>query len=417
MTSTVRNILATPIRVRVRLNPWIGWVVLVMIIGGLISLPAYFLADPDSDINVPVLVPFLVPAWGITILFLVVQGRRSLRARRGRKILRIVEQAVRLNLPLATAVLESADSEILFVRRRLYSLHDRLSQGEPIGLAILHSVPEIPAATIEAISAADRVGRLPQVLRRIVRPVRANDHSPGELNSAYRLYAVLVLFIVVTSVVGIMMFYVLPRMTSILHNFRVKVPWTTATVIAVSESWVPAILAAVWALLFFLPRHTAIRDQLIWRIPLIGVGARTGAMAEFCGFTADALEAGQPLEEALTEAARAQSNAVLKRRIRAWAAALAAGRPLPESARDAGLPPLVCGMLSTVRGGDDLFQVMSFLARHYESRFTRTREVLEAAYIPLTVCLIGSVVMFIALALFQPMVALIAAASPNVGGF
>jgi type II secretory pathway component PulF len=60
---------------------------------------------------------------------------------------------------------------------------------------------------------------------------------------------------------------------------------------------------------------------------------------------------------------------------------------------------------------------MSFLARHYEYRFSRMRELLRSAVIPAMVCVMGTAVLFIVLAVFQPLIALINAQSYGSGGF
>jgi len=96
------------------------------------------------------------------------------------------------------------------------------------------------------------------------------------------------------------------------------------------------------------------------------------------------------------------------------------GQSLSDAARSAGMPALLTGMLATVHGSDDLANVMAFLGRHYEYRFSRLSEVLRAAAIPCFVFTVGAMVLLVELSVFQPMIAMNSVLSaPHIhgGGF
>ena len=60
-------------------------------------------------------------------------------------------------------------------------------------------------------------------------------------------------------------------------------------------------------------------------------------------------------------------------------------------------------MLATTRDSDGLVQVLGFLWRYYEYRFVRARAILQSAYVPVIVFLMGALVAIVGLSLFQPM--------------
>jgi type II secretory pathway component PulF len=103
--------------------------------------------------------------------------------------------------------------------------------------------------------------------------------------------------------------------------------------------------------------------------------------------------------------------------VKKWSTAIASGQSLSEAARTAAMPRLIVAMLKTVTGNEDLIQVMSFLSRYYESRFSRAYELFRAACVPATVFVMGAAALFLALSIFQPMVALINASCNWPRGF
>jgi type II secretory pathway component PulF len=80
------------------------------------------------------------------------------------------------------------------------------------------------------------------------------------------------------------------------------------------------------------------------------------------------------------------------------------------------MPELFAAMLATVRGDDSLRQVLAFLWRHYEYRFSRTRAVLQAAYVPAIVLSFGALVALVGTALIQPIAMLNLHIATHVSG-
>jgi type II secretory pathway component PulF len=362
-----------------------------------------------------------LPIWILAPYLLVLDYIRSARRKRAAIVLAHVEEGVRLNLPLAPLLLAAADSESYKVRNRLLRLHDRLDQGEELGHALYYAVPEIPAPTARAVHAAGKIGRLPQMMRRLVRHAIPRQRIVPQIDRFYRNYAVFISIFLLSLVCGMIGLIVMPKFVSIFHDFHATLPWTTKLLVDFCNSYIPFFLVGIILLIAIFPWRGTPRDIVIYYTPVLGGMVRDQGMADLCAFLVDALEAGQPMNESLFEAAEAQSNAVLRRRVRKWAAAATAGQPIQDAARRANMPPIVSGMLNTVHGNDDMVQVMAFLSRHFEFRFSRWREIMRAAGIPLFVGAAGSIVFMVELSVFQPIINLInVVAEPihrHIGGF
>jgi type II secretory pathway component PulF len=328
--SKIRNILAREI------NPWVGqllWTCAFL----LLVVDCWMASDDFRNALGDILQAFVIAA--VLILLVLCLSRvaqfasRPRASRRAAMILEHVEQALCLNLPLAPIILASAQSEYGVVRSRLLALHECLEKGEPLATALANAVPELRGRKLRAIIAAEQIGRLPQALRRMTGQTISGERQRGDLGGIYRLYAIFLLFLFASGVGGLITIAVIPKFESILHSFGLRMPWITMAFIAISQSYIPLILVGVGLFLFLLPHQSALRDYLVWPIPVIGPTERDHGLADMCGFVADALDAGQPMETALTQAALAQPNAVLRKRITTWSNAIVAGQSLPQGAR------------------------------------------------------------------------------------
>jgi type IV pilus assembly protein PilC len=140
------------------------------------------------------------------------------------------------------------------------------------------------------------------------------------------------------------------------------------------------------------------------RLPWIGTTRLHQALAEVLDFTAEAVESGRPIGHSLAEAFEISDNSFLRRKMNRWALELSRGQSLADSARISGMPALVCGMIATGMQTSDLAPVFRFLGRYYATRFSRTITMLEAAILPLLAIGMGSLVGWMALSVFLPII-------------
>lgn len=359
----------------------------------------------------------------LTLLILIAIAMMARNARRARAMIAVnyVEQAVRLNLPIPAMLTAARDAERGALRRRLTRLRDRLEQGLPVGVALRRSIPGVPARVLGLVSAAERVGQLPRTLARLVaqdEPVI--DRSPMQ-SILLRWYPILMLMCV-SPLFGFLAIYVMPKLKNLFSDFHLKLPQPTAWLF---EFWdvmqVPITAFAALAFVALSGRMLAeampqrrthlslfrgLTDRVAWLLPPWRSLVRHRGLADACHVLADAVEAGQPIDRAIAEAAEACTNLVLQKRVSQWSAGVTSGLPLADAARDAGLPRLVVGLLRTARG-DDIGGVFDFLARYYESRFSTALAVLQGAAVPIMVVVLAAFVTTVALGLFLPLTELI----------
>ena len=360
-------------------------------------------------INVPVFFFILSPLFFCIIVGLIFYATGTASRRRGIVVLSYLEQAVRLNLPLPAMLSAAAASELPGTAGILRHLRNDLESGTSMASALRQSAPVVGRRITGLIESAERLGQLPQTLHRITqeaRQRRLNDPIDKSFLTTYPP----VLAAVILSITGMLMVFVMPKYKSIFADFHTELPGVTKLLLFISDwfsqqyGWLISLLVVVGAI-FFLSR---------W-LSRPNVFTRSRDWADVCRVLADSLEAGLPLDAALREAAELSIAPSVRRRLRQWAAQAEQGQNPSEAARSAGLPPLIIGMTTTGLAATNMADVFHFLGRYYAGKFSRLAILLQGAAVPATAIFFGTIVAFVALSLFTPMIALINSVSHYQG--
>lgn len=358
------------------------------------------------------------------VILLLITSYSAQRIRRWRAvvILSYLEQAVRANYPISQWLLAAAQSEKGAVRRRLLRLIDALRMGVDLADAVELTVLEATRRQVAVIRSAERAGRLRDGLSRLVRDERRlppDDITTCSMVVAYPMVVTLLL----VGAVGLLMIFVIPKYQQMLLDFGVAMPWASRMVIEVARTvglpiWVIAVVMFVLVIgrafeaMFFvipqtLPPWWRITDRLSWFLPIWRAPSRWRQLADLCDATAAGLQSGLPFERALADASSTATNSVLRRRVKHWGELLESGQNIHHAARAAAMPALMVGMLATANQAAQAADVLRFLARYYETRFSRIRSMIHGAVIPVMVLVAGALVLLVMAGLFMPMVDLI----------
>jgi type IV pilus assembly protein PilC len=287
--------------------------------------------------------------------------------------------------------------------------------------AVAAGLPGISPRTLGLIGSAERSGRLPFALNRVARDAAYRfDGRPGA--ELYLRWYPATLALVTSVIVTAVCVFVMPKFFAIFDDFGLELPRVT---VLMAEVWeviaIPLAIVVGLTTLMYVGRMLAtilaprlvprgpVRwaiDQLKWRTPVLAGVTRWRALADVCHVMADALEAGHPLDYAVTEASRSGTNVVLAERLSEWADHTRAGQPPVEGAKRANMPAMLVGLLRTSAGAD-LADVLRFLARYYDGRFARSSVMLNAALVPVLSLVAGLIVGLIVLSLFLPLVQMI----------
>jgi type II secretory pathway component PulF len=144
-------------------------------------------------------------------------------------------------------------------------------------------------------------------------------------------------------------------------------------------------------------------DWIIWHLPVIGPMHRNRDHSDAMATMAASLQRGESIEQAIDNASRLHVNQVLRQRLLNCTAALGRGEPLKTAMADSPLSPLIVGLCASGTRANDLHSTLLFLARHYRSQFSRSREVLHAFAAPIVAGSGGLLVLAMWAWLYEPM--------------
>lgn len=363
------------------------------------------------------LMPLLLIVVMMIIFFAV--SAAGARKRRAWMILGSLEQAFRMNLPLPRLVASMAESEPGPLGRDLRRVYEALQTGAPFAVA-LGVLPSVPERILRLVISAERIGRLPQVLGRLIEQRNAAIASRAGRLPFYRVYPLL-LAAVYIGITSMLFIFVIPKFQAIFKDFNLRLPDATLLLLRVAHDYgvllmllgllsfftfVSAALGSWWpgATMGAVERFSSL---LFDYVPFISRMRMQGSLAEMLNYCADAMEAGYPIDVSLREASEIATNSRLRLQLRNWTTRLDAGESPAQAARSARMPALLAGMINSSSHSGDLPDVFRFLARYYAYRHAATASLLEASILPVLALSMGVLVAWLMIALLLPMVALI----------
>lgn len=366
--------------------------------------------------------PAIMPAF-IALLLIIVSlpyAGRAIRGRRSAGILGYLEQAMRLNLPLPQMLYAAQKSETGRIAARLDDLRTTLQAGTPLSQALAR-IPEVSDRTRGLLAAAERTGRLPAMLRRLLDEEEKQHQSDDLSNRIFASVYMSVYPIFALALISLLLIFVMPKFEQIFRDFKVSLPETTQWLIWLGRSEVTALAMAIvcavcvmwigaklWELI--VPRSIIgpwnWSQWLMWWMPVAGRAIEDRGLGDVFHVLAESTRAGYPLPAALAEITELRLNAAQGVQMRRWLKGVESGLPMSEAARRAGLPPLAVGLLSSAQQSGEAAEVFAFLSSYYTGRFSRMAVLLQSAFIPVMTLIFAAIVLFVMMSLFMPLITL-----------
>ena len=240
----------------------------------------------------------------------------------------------------------------------------------------------------------------------------------------YPVLVLVVAFIIVTGLVTL----IVPKFIDIFKDFKVEMPIMTQILITVShfmtsKQGILILCVGVPALLFAFRKFIKTKfgkrlyDKYKMKVPIFGKLSKNIAVARFCRTLATLLTSGVPILQALETVAHAIDNETFTDVIMNARARIREGDPIGEPLEKSGMfPPMVIQMVSIGEETGALDQMLGKVADFYETEVEMQLQSLAAALEPLMIVVLGVVVGFIVIALFMPLIAIVASLSGGGDG-
>jgi len=213
-------------------------------------------------------------------------------------------------------------------------------------------------------------------------------------------------------ILGILFTYVIPKITKVLEDARVALPWTTRALIAFStfvhDWWWAAALAVALGLVGVArwrrtPEGRARWDVWVLSLPLFGGLIRQIAIARFSRTLATLLKSGVPLLSSLDIVKNIVGNTRLARVIEESRDAIREGESIAAPLRRSGeLPPLVYHMVAIGERSGQLEEMLGNVADAYDSQVDTKVAALTSLLEPAMIVFMGLAVAFIVFSVLMP---------------
>jgi general secretion pathway protein F len=325
-----------------------------------------------------------------------------------------IADLTRAGLPLAQGLFAlGAELPRGRLRRSMNELAKTLESGVPLDQAIEQDGRRVPPHLRGLVIAGVRTGRLGDLLSRF----SACAQIGAELKRALWLsLAYPALTVTAAGALFIFVCVVLVRQFEAIYaDFNIPLPSITVALIYVARIvqsvWVPivfvggAILCGWLAARVFLTRPA--RRSLAGRLPLIGSVWRSTSLAEFCHLLALLLESGLPLPQALRLTGEGVQNAEYDASCRLTANQVEAGRSLAQAMAERRLFPVgLPRLLRWAEGQRTLPDVLHIAGSIFEAR-ARAQSTF-VGWVLTVLCLFPVLCIILTLpALFIPLITLI----------
>jgi general secretion pathway protein F len=289
-------------------------------------------------------------------------------------------------------------------------VRDSVNEGVALARALEEHPSVFPPVYVSMVEASEAAGTLETVLSQLAdlfeRRAKLMNKVKGAL--AYPIFMV----IVGTCVVIFILSYVLPSVTKLFLEMKMRLPWPTVVLIKTSDivshyMWFFAILLAglIGGNIYWIRTDVGRKfwDRFKLRCPLFGEVVLKASLSRFCRTLGVLLASGVTIVEALRLSERVAGNAVIAQAAADAQVAVSHGSTIADALNKSGVfPPLVVNMITageqsgTVEEG--LSRIADLLDGDVEARLGTLTSLLE----PIMILVLGVIVGFIVLAMLLP---------------
>ena len=314
-------------------------------------------------------------------------------------------------IPLAealSAMVEQATSSKL--QHALADVRTRVNEGTALADAMAEHPKIFTDLYVNMVRAGESSGNLDQVLVRLADFLDNQVKLRGKVQGA--LVYPIVMAVIGTLITGMLMVFVVPKITEIFDDMGKALPWYTQLLIFVSRFtggyWWLILAAMIGASMGFkrwkkTPQGKARWDRFVLGIWVVGPLLRMVAIGRFARTLGTLLSSGVPLLKALDIVKYLLENDVLVKTVEDARVAIREGESIAgQLAKSGQFPPVVTRMISVGERAGQLEGMLENVADAYESEVEMKISRLTTLMEPLMILLMGGIVGFIVLSILMP---------------
>jgi general secretion pathway protein F len=318
---------------------------------------------------------------------------------------------LKAGIPLAEALGalgEQADNKKLAVV--LVEVRQKVNEGKSLADTLAPHENIFPELYVNMVRSGESAGNLDAVLLRLADFLDAQNALRSRVVGAL-VYPV-IMMVLGAIVMGLLMIFVVPKITSVFEDMNKTLPWNTELLIFVSHFigsywWALIVMAFLvytgikrWARR---PSGKAVVDRLKLKLWLIGPLVRFIAVARFSRTLATMLAAGVPVLQALEIVKKVLNNVVLEKVVEEARDAIREGESIAAPLKRSGkFPSMMVHMVAVGERSGQLEPMLENVAGAYERDVEGKVARLTTVLSPMIIVCMALVVVFIVFSVLQP---------------
>ena len=302
------------------------------------------------------------------------------------------------------------------LKRILKEIQTEVESGQTLSKSMAKYPSVFSNLFIGLIRAGEVGGVLEEALQRLSHFLEKDMELRRKVKAALT-YPVIVILVAMLIVLGLCTFIV-PKFVELFRDLGVKeLPAMTQFLVNFSDfilhKWfiMIAIVVGIWfAFKYSYSTRLGKRviDRIKLKVPVFGPLSHKVCLARFSRTLSTLLISGVPILQAMETVAGTVGNEIISEAIMNARARIREGDRINEPLEKSKMfPPMVVHMISIGEESGALDQMLSKIAEFYEAEVEATLQSLTSAIEPLMIVILGFVVGFIVLAMFQPLLSVI----------
>lgn len=285
-----------------------------------------------------------------------------------------------------------------------------VESGSSLGDA-LGKHPEIfTPVYVALVKAGEAGGVLDEIMARMAENLEKQRDFRSKVRGAMIYPAIIISGMFIVG--GIMMIFVIPKLTTLYQEFEADLPATTKLLISLSNFmvkfwWLGLIVLGGMIYAFRLFRKTPFGekkfDEFLFRLPLLGNLRREIILTELSRTLALLLASGISTIEALHIVGEAVGSPIFEEELKLAAVQVEKGTPLNSAlAKRGNIPPIVPQMIAVGEETGQVDDVLLKLSHYFEQESDHLVKGLTTAIEPLIMIFLGVGVGFLIIAIIMP---------------
>ncbi|EFH7123585.1 type II secretion system protein GspF [Escherichia coli] len=322
---------------------------------------------------------------------------------------------VQAAMPLETCLQAvSEQSEKLHVKSLGMALRSRIQEGYTLSDSLREHPRIFDSLFCSMVAAGEKSGHLDVVLNRLADYTEQRQRLKSRLQQAM-LYPI-VLLVVAISVVSILLTAVVPKIIEQFDYLGHDLPASTRMLISLSNALLSGglyWLAGFLLLSFFIQRllkkanFRLCWDKTLLRLPVTGRVAKGLNTARFSRTLSILTASNVPLLEGVQTAAAVSVNCYVEQQLLKAASRIREGSSLRAALAEQGLfPPMMLYMIASGEQSGQLEKMLDQAAVNQEREFDSLVGIALGLFEPALVMMMAGVVLFIVVAVLEPMLQL-----------